>query len=237
MRIGHYEFRPGLWPTLGAAAGVALMAYLGLWQVGRGAEKDQLRARYEALERELPLALPASPVKAEDYRLRRVEAQGEFVPQGMIFLDNRIHRGVAGYHVLTPLRLGASGMHVLVNRGWVAAGARRDVLPQVPTPGGIVKVTGIAVAPGTRFLELSRETIEGRVWENLVLDRYRAAYRMEIQPVVIQQTGPAADGLVREWERPDAGAVVKHRAYAFTWLLLGLIIIVLWVGLNVRRSA
>jgi surfeit locus 1 family protein len=43
-----------------------------------------------------------------------------------VLLDYKIHRGRLGYYVVTPLRIEGSAMHVLVNRGWVAAGARRE---------------------------------------------------------------------------------------------------------------
>jgi surfeit locus 1 family protein len=235
MRVGAYEFRPALWPTLAAAAVLALLVHLGLWQMSRAAEKQALQDRFDALAREPAVTLPAAPVRAEDYEFRRVEAQGTFLPEHMILLDNRIHRGEVGYEVVMPLRLGAGNMHVLVDRGWAPAGARRDQLPAIRTPESQVRVTGIAVVPSTRILELSAHTVEGKVWENLVLERYRGAHPIPLQPFVIEQTSDAADGLVREWERPDTG-VTKHQARAFTWFALAVTILVIWVGLNVGRS-
>ena len=52
---------------------------------------------------EAPLTLTGRVRSAEDLLFRRVRAEGRFVPDGQIFVDNRIHGGRAGFHVMTPL--------------------------------------------------------------------------------------------------------------------------------------
>jgi surfeit locus 1 family protein len=74
------------------------------------------------------------------------------------------------------------------------------------------------------------------VWQNLRLDRYRAWSKLELQPIVIQQTNDAGDGLVREWDRLDAGAD-RHRGYALQWFSLAALAVVLYVVLNLKRPA
>src|SRR5687768_2143218 len=102
-----YSFRPRAWPlalgALGCAAGIAL----GNWQSGR-AEEKRTAARVE-----------------------RVVVRGQFLHQHTLLLDNRLRQGRPGYEVLTPLALEDGRTHVLVNRGWVAAGASRDTPPAV----------------------------------------------------------------------------------------------------------
>jgi surfeit locus 1 family protein len=152
----------------------------------------------------------------------------------MVLLDNRLQAGVAGYHVIMPLRIEGSSMHVLVNRGWVAAGPDRSRLPAIATPGGTVRVTGIATVPG-RFLELARTDDRGVVWQNLTIDRFRAARQLDVQPVVIEQGDAVDDRLVRDWPRPDFG-VARHYGYAVQWFLFCGLIIFLFVFFNVRKA-
>lgn len=234
MRFGAFEFRTSLWPSLAAGAMIALLVSLGNWQVDRAAEKRLLQARFDDMGRQPAVAMPASRVDPEDVLFRKVEATGEFVPEQMIYVDNKTHRGVAGYHVVTPLRIGNGPMHVLVNRGWVRASADRSVLPQVAAPAGPVRIEGIAVVPTRKILELSPDTVQGKVWENLVLERFEQRVPIRIQPIVIEQLSDARDGLVREWERPDAG-VGKHQARALTWYLLALTVAIIYLVVNVRR--
>jgi surfeit locus 1 family protein len=170
----------------------------------------------------------------EDVRLRRVEAHGEFVPQAMVLLDNRIHAGVAGYHVLMPLRISGSSMHVLVNRGWVAAGPDRNRLPQIRTPSSAITITGVAVVPG-RYLELAKTDESGVVWQNLTIERFARHKGLAVQPVVIEQADGPDDALVRAWPRPDFG-VATHYGYAVQWLSFCGLIVFLYGYFHVRNS-
>ena len=73
--------------------------------------------------------------------------------------------------------------------------------------------------PSKRYLELSTQVTEGNVWQNLTLERYRAAVSIPLQPVVIQQENEVDDGLKREWSAPDLG-IDKHYGYAFQWFAM-----------------
>ena len=152
-----------------------------------------------------------------------------------MFLDNKVRDGKVGYEVVTPVRLGESQLHVLVDRGWVKAPPTRSELPSVTTPSGPVRVEGIALPPPSRFVELSEQTVTGRVWQNLRFDRYGEAYGVDLQPVLIQQHNDMGDGLVRVWSRPDTGVDV-HRGYALQWFTMSGAIAILYIVLNVRRK-
>jgi surfeit locus 1 family protein len=231
------RFRFDWWPTLAAAAGIALTIALGMWQLGRGREFGFLAARLEQLAHEPAIRVSARELNARDVELRQVEALGTFEASHMVLLDNRVRRGVAGYHVVMPLKLADGTRYVLVNRGWIAASPDRSRLPDVKTPLGTVLVSGRAVVPSKRFLELSAQVTTGRVWQNLTLERYRDAVPIAIQPFVIQQESEGApdDGLIREWEPPDVG-LAKHYGYAFQWFALSALILVLYLITHVQRN-
>lgn len=229
-----HQFRPGLWPSLAAGAGIAATLALGVWQLGRGSEKDALQAQFEARRQRPAFAVGAAAADAAALAGQAVIARGSFVPAHTVYIDNRLYRGVPGYHVVTPLRLDGSDMHVLVNRGWIAGGGR-GAPPAVVTPEGSVELRGVAVLPSTRFLELSSRVAEGNVWQNLVLERYRQAVPIPVHSFVVQQESAAADGLVREWPAPNAGAD-KNYAYAAQWFTMALAIALLYLFLNLRRS-
>ncbi len=213
---------------------------LANWQLNRAHEKEERAARLAGLARDAPVSLAAAEARAEDVEWRQVTARGRFEPKYGVLIDNRIRRGVAGYHVVMPLEVGKAGgrdsRYVLVNRGWIAGNPERARLPEVRTPSETVEVTGLAVVPSRRFLELSDRAAEGRVWQNLTLERYRAAYPIPLQPVMIRQESPLDDGLVREWDAPDLG-VDKHYGYAFQWLALAATILVFYLVTHVRRRA
>lgn len=239
MKLAGREFAPAWWATLMALAGVAATIALGFWQLGRAETKAVLQARLDEFARQPPNLVGTAELNATDILLRRVEARGRFEPRHVVFLDNRVHKHQPGYYVLMPLRLtgeGSSAKYILINRGWIAAGAERNRVPSVTTPEGDVAVTGIATPYNERFMELSTQVAEGNIWQNMVLDRYRLATKLDVQPVIVQQTNAADDGLVRDWPPLDLKRNT-HLAYAVQWFALAAAILIAYVALNVRRKS
>jgi surfeit locus 1 family protein len=234
--LGNRSFRPAFLPGAAALAAIAFTLALGNWQSRRAEEKLALGRDLDDAARHAVLVLSPNPVDAHGYEFSRVSARGEYSARHTILLDNKVLHGVAGYQVLTPFKIAGGSMYVLVNRGWVAAGDRRDKLPQIRTPAGTGTVEGIAVVPSSHILELGEKTEEGIVWQNLVLARYAKWSGLQLQPVVLQQTSDSADGLVRVWERPDTG-VDRHRGYAFQWYALAITILISYVALSFKRAA
>jgi len=233
--LSRWRYKLSPIPAVASVFAFALFVGLGIWQTHRAERKEAIQQRLETLRREPPIDLGRAPVDAEGIEFRGVSVRGEWRPGLAIFLDNRTHHGVPGYHVVMPLRVEGGGIHALVNRGWVAAPRLRSEMPDVKTPGGIVEVAGLATVPQRSPFELggSRET--GRIWQNLVMDRYRTWSRLELHPVLVLQTNDAGDGLVRDWRMPSAGAE-RHRGYAFQWFALAGLVAVLLIILGMKRT-
>jgi surfeit locus 1 family protein len=221
-------FRPTWWGAVLAALGCAAFVALGNWQSHRAHDKRALAARLDAALSGPPVRLPAHPVAAAGFVLRHVVARGEFVPAHTVFLDNKVYLGRVGYEVVTPLRLEGGSLHVLVDRGWIPAGPRREVLPEVPTPRGEQWVEGLALAHLPRAYEPVHRTPNGRVWQNLRLGDFSRVSGLALQPLVIEQRSAAADGLVRDWPRADSGAA-RNESYALQWYLFAALAVVLFV--------
>jgi len=213
---------------------IALTLGLGRWQAGRAEEKAALQATYEARSRETPVVLAGS--SASDALLfRRVRVTGKWMPEGQIFIDNRILEGRAGFHVITPVRIDGGTKVVLVNRGWVGRTAAYPSPPPVATPAGEASVEGLAALPPRRYLELSTDTVSGNVWQNLSLARYAERARVDLIPVLVLADRAGA-GLVAVREKPDAG-IEKHREYALTWYSLAATLVALWTWYSFRRES
>lgn len=234
LRLGAWQFAPTLWPTLAALFFFVLTLSLGNWQSGRAEFKRELQARYDVAMREAAIHVGRDLIDRDSVLYRRVEAEGRFDDARTILLDNRVLDGVAGYHVLTPLRVEGSAHALLVNRGWVAVGPSRAQVPRPPVPAGLVRVEGLAIDPHSRYLELGDSSPRGRVWQNLDFGRYAEVAGLSLQPVMVQQTSDAEDGLRRIWPRPDTG-VDTHVGYALQWYSLATTLVVLWLIMNTKR--
>jgi cytochrome oxidase assembly protein ShyY1 len=119
---------------------------LGRWQFGRFEERSansaQVTANLEAAPVPLERLAAAGQQVRESDRFRTVTVSGTYDPSHALVVRRRPQEGRAGYYVLTPLVTGA-GTAVIVNRGWVKAGATAETPPDVPPPPtGQVTVTG-----------------------------------------------------------------------------------------------
>jgi surfeit locus 1 family protein len=204
-----YSFRPRVWALALAAAACAAFIALGQWQTRRAAEKRAAGAKVE-----------------------RIVVYGEFLPERTILLDNKVRGGRAGYEVVAPLRL-AEGIHVLVNRGWIAAPAHREQLPEVKTPPGRLRVEGVMLDRLPQPMRLSEKN-PGKVRQRIGLKEFAVETGLTLQAFVIEQHSALDDGLVRDWPRPESGAAM-HESYAFQWYAFALLAVALAVFLSFRR--
>ncbi|MFM9968519.1 MAG: SURF1 family protein [Burkholderiales bacterium] len=235
IRFGAWHFDPTRWPTIIAIIFVAITLALGQWQTRRAEQKQSIQDRVDALATAPVLILPAKLVAADEFAQRIIEARGEFLEDKTIFIDNRVYKKRAGYHVITPLRLEGGNVLVAINRGWTPANPRREILPSIAASPGRQVIRGIAGKPLYGVYELSHDNTPGPVKQNVSLDRLRAEWGMPLQPIVLFQTNVSGDGLVRDWPRPDAGADT-HRAYSLQWYAMAVMGVLLWVSLNLRKT-
>ena len=222
-----------------ALAAMALTASLGRWQLSRAAEKEALQAAIAERQR-LPaldgasLAQALSDDQARELLHRAITLRGQWLAARTVFLDNRPMARQTGFYVLTPLRLAGSSAVVLVLRGWAPRNfQQRDALPPVATPQGPVSATGRLADRVPAAFSLGRDAA-GRIRQNLALDAFRAETGLPLAHVVLQQTGPASDGLLRDWPPPATG-VDKHYGYAFQWFGLCALIALLFIWFQVAR--
>lgn len=234
LRRASGAFAGGLLASALAAGFLAL----GFWQLRKADAASAQQAALESCARAAPGEMPVTPGDAAQLRHRRYVLRGQFEAAGQILLDNRVHRGRAGYHVLTPLRLDGAAMHVLVNRGWVPAAPDRRALPDVAPPAGRVVVTGVGVEAPARVFTLGEPvTIQAaaQVWQQLDFPRLRGMFGRPLQPVVVRLDADSPHGYVRDWPRADERAAT-HLGYAWQWFGFALAAPGIWLFLLVRRA-
>ena len=209
---------------------------LGLWQWRKAEAKTTLQMELDTRSHDAAIAMPSAPVDGETLRYRRVVLRGTFDATRQILLDNQPHQEQAGYHVITPLQIAGSTMHVLVNRGWLAAPADHTIQPVAEVPAGEVELSGIAVLPPQRFFNLAPQPTSGwaPVWQNLDLERFRQSAPYPLQPVVVRLDADAAHGYLRQWPRPDERAD-RHLSYALQWWGFAVTSLGIWGYFLVRR--
>ncbi len=217
---------------------VALFVHLGQWQQGKADRKREAQQTLERRHLRGPVPLPTALIAEPDaFRYAPVTLRGTFEPQRQFLVDNRVQGDVAGYHVVTPLRLAGSEVRVLVNRGWIPAPALHSVVPRVETPAGEVELTGTAVVPGRGFFTLGAPPDDRTwqpVWPHLDLERFRKLAPWAVQPVVVELEASSTAGFVRHWPRPDE-RWERHQSYALQWFGFAASAVAIWAFVSWKR--
>ena len=239
MRPGPFRFSPGLLPSIAVVLLLGLFLSLGLWQLGRAEEKRVLLERFEASRLGRPLGADALTAGyADALRYRRVVLQGRFLTDRQFLLDNQVRQGQAGFEVLTPFRL-VDGRVVLVNRGWLPMGARRDVLPDVSVSGAPVEIAGWIYIPFGEAYRLGDVDDPAAGWPRIVqdldFDVFARRLDMSLLPMTIRLSAEAPAGYLRDWDVVPM-TPAKHIAYAVQWLGMAAALLVIYVVVNLKRE-
>lgn len=225
--------RPAWIPTLAAVITIALCVTAGNWQHRRMLEKEALLAAITAAKAAPAVPLPAAVSDWGSWRFRAVTLDGEFDVRHQILIDNAQHGGRVGFDVVAPLIL-ADGRAVLVDRGFVPAGASRAILPSPPLPAGHVTIDGRIDIPSRRYIELGTHvTPKGPLWQHVDTSEFAQATGISVLPIIVRDIGEHANGLALDDALPDTG-VEKHVSYMLQWYTFAALAAGLWLWFSVR---
>jgi len=226
--------KPAWIPAVAALLTVAVCVLAGNWQHRRMHEKETLQAQIAAAAGAAPTALPAGIADWIPWRFRSVTLTGEFDARHQFLLDNRMHAGRVGFDVITPFTLG-DGRIVLVDRGWIAGGQTRDVLPAAAPPQGAVTFRGRIDIPPAAYVELGKRAAStGPLWQHLDPRRFAEATGIAVLPIVVNAVEmPRDDGLARNFALPDTG-IEKHLGYMVQWYTFAAMAAGLWFWFALR---
>lgn len=229
-------FRPQAVPTVIVVILLPLFVGLGIWQLDRAEQKRQLGASLEA-RRKLPVfSLNQGVPDASEREFRSISADGRFLPEHTVLIEHRKYLGKNGFHVITPLRIAGTHQVVLINRGWIARESVTNAAP-LPTPSGILRVSGVITLPQAPAMELdfsdSADTLPPR-WPYLTLDHFASRSGLELMPFAVLQSPGEKGGFVRQWPQPQISDAM-HIGYAIQWFAFALIAFLIWLRLSLAK--
>ncbi|VVM46943.1 hypothetical protein PS664_00587 [Pseudomonas fluorescens] len=225
------QFRPGIASTLVVLLLLPLMVGLGFWQLSRGHEKQRLLDSYA----ERRVAAPISSEQLDDTAdpaFRRVRLRGQFDADHSVLLDNRMRDGKAGVELLQPFHDQASGLWLLLNRGWLPWPDRRTP-PAFTTPEQPLNLDAwVYVAPGQTF-QLHADPA-GAPWPRLLTALHPAALWAELgrNGFAYELRAEAGPGTYETTWPVVAMGPEKHLAYAVQWFAMALALLVLYLYLG-----
>lgn len=223
-RVAGWPF----WTFIALMLGLmGLFTVLGIWQVERLGEKEQLIANVASrmtlpAESLPPIAeWPAFDTAAWDYRPVIVSGTWQPAQTVLVFTSLADQRGEfsgPGYWVMTPLSLAAGGT-VFVNRGFVPQEFSVAFAAGGTTDPGLISLTGVARASeAVNIFTPAPDTAKRVEW---VRDTERLAalagpVQQPVAPIYIDLPA-AGDGALPQGGETVVSFPNNHLGYAITW--------------------
>ena len=239
-----FRLRPVL--TVFAAAGMAVLIALGVWQLHRLSWKFDLIRKVEDRIGADAMTFEGANKLWSDHQ------DAEYLPvyqEGVFLHDLEAHvfgarDGIPGYYIFTPLELSGfpsvAGARLYVNRGFAPQALKDSELRKDGQVSGLVTVYGLfrTPSPPSRGLASAFEPVDdpvGNIWYRRDPQAFAEPAGILTLPVYIDSYGeenPAA------W--PKGGTTRldfsnRHLAYALTWFGLAGALFAVWLAYSLQR--
>lgn len=219
---------------LPALLALSLMTSLGVWQLHRAAEKQQMLDNEAWQSKRSAEVWQPSMVNPRQYQ--KVTVSGYFLPE-ILLLDNQHYQHQFGFHVISPFQLENKQL-ILVDRGWIKGDINRRQFPAAPISSEQRQIQGQIYYPSKKVWVLGEE-IEEKTTMLAIIERIDAnslsqLLHKSVYPFIMRLDRDEADGFVRDWpvvSMPPA----RHYAYAVQWFAMALAILVIFVSLNLKK--
>jgi surfeit locus 1 family protein len=236
--VGSRVFTPSWGFTLLTIALCIAFFFLGRWQWHRG---ELRQAEYDRFAAGTEQVIPLGSQSVEQVpRFQRISVVGRLDADRQFLLDNRSYQGRAGFEVLTPLAR-PNGRVILVDRGWVPFAGLRQQLPEVAfKPHDVVTVVGrVDNLPSPGLASGRAPPDPGAQWPKVTafpgMSQLSEALGVALEPRIVLLDPRAEDGYVRDWHPPGI-APIRHWSYAVQWWAFGVVALVLWISLSLRKT-
>ncbi len=207
---------------------------LGTWQVKRLAWKtDILNEINEAREtdpatRELNLHYLQNSALIEKQFIRG-HIRGQYRHSLEIMIGPRTHKGIKGYHVITPFSL-IDGGTILVNRGWVPEEKKDQNERSNSLTPGIISVYGMARLPEKPNMFVPDNNPDSGNWYSINIKQIAQHTQLkDVAPYIFyaEKSGASRRYPIPQdstWEPPN-----NHLYYAIFWYSMGLVLFIMYL--------
>ena len=228
------KFNPGVRITIFFIIFAVVFFSLGIWQIERGQTKTQIMSEFENKLTKEPIYL-----NAESKKWDRVLVSGKWENKKQLLIDNVIHQGIAGYKVLTPLRIDETNKLILVDRGWIKQNKFRDQLPDIQIPDDFESVSGTLEQPELGLV-LSDELISNnwpKISQTKNVELISKAYTEEIFPMILLADPLLKNSLEYIKITPTNMTPIKHYGYSSQWFLMFIVLCFMYIWYGLSRNA
>lgn len=231
----RFSFRPLPVFTLVSIAMLAVLLWLGTWQLQRLHWKLGLIAQVNRNLTLPPVSLDRALTLGKDAQYRRVALTGYFDHAKEVFVYG-IADGAPVWHVVTPF-MTEGGRTLLVDRGIVPEHLRDPHLRRAGEVAGIQYIVGVWRFPDPPGLFTPRPDLAHHNWYLRDVASIAAFDHVKlVAPVIVEADATPIPG---GW--PQGGHTVvtfrnEHLSYAITWYGLALTLVGVYIAFHVSKG-
>lgn len=232
--------RPSWFAVALTLVGVALFVRLGVWQLDRANQAQQLLAAFDAAPKAAFEDFAAVRVMPPMDRFPHVRVSGQFLADRGYLRDEQMRDGKLGVEAYAAFAPSGTNEVLLVDRGWIAWSHEPGTHPALPPlPQGEAALTGVyAPFPGNGIRVGGNALARQTQWPKLTLaidaQEIAADLNRPLLPRVLLLEADAASGFVRSWT-PSVMPPERHRGYAVQWFAFAVAAIVIFVLLHYKK--
>lgn len=216
-----------IFPLILGVGGIAVLMYLGFWQVQRLAWKEGILADIDARMSAAPMVIPAAPDEDDD-EYRAVTVVGALDTQELHVLVSGTAAGT-GYRVIKAMEV-EDGRRILVDIGLLPLEAK-----EIEVINTEVAITGNLIWPDDVNASTPEPDLAANIWFGR--DVVAMADTLNTDPIMVvaRQMSPADP---RVTPLPVDTSTIKndHLEYAITWFLLAFVWAIMTLYLIYRTT-
>jgi len=226
------QFKPSLISTLLVIVFVLVSLSLAYWQNTRIAEKKANLELFNTMMKTEALNLNSLSSKEIENLAgkswQKVTVSGDFLEEYQFLLDSQVYKGKPGYNAIVPVKIHNSELVILVNRGWIAAGADRNKIPEIPALTEQQPLQGQLAHPKLAMAGFEQQSVNEKVQLFINMAALSDRIAAPLAPMLLQLDERALGPLPREWPAYQA-KVAMHEFYVMHWLVVALFSILLYL--------
>lgn len=241
------KFAPGWVLTTCVAMALAILLWLGFWQLDRLEQKTHLIASIEASLTATPIALPEDLTTIADYEYKRVLIIAKTAEASNACVFGRNSKGEVGLFYMVPVVL-EDGQIIFINFDWesekIAKENRSEInlgarlCPSLDSYGLDLMINGVVRLSSKGNMVTPEPDLENAIWYNADVISMGKALKLAstapffLDAIIIEDS---ADKTPRE-SLMQLNLPNDHLQYAITWFGLAIVLIGVYLAFGMQRA-
>jgi surfeit locus 1 family protein len=194
---------------------------LSIWQFKRLKWKEDLINNIEKAYNSDSTNINTLTGDFRNFEFKKIHIKGLFINDKSMFLGPRVNKDQVGYHLITPFLL-EDGRYILINRGWL-----KEII-KIKEQKKEYLIKGILKESDIKNIFTPKNNVEENLWFYISTNQMSKFSGLKLIDNIfldLIETNPDDKITVINSSMPKF--LNNHLQYAITWLILGLIFLVM----------